>query len=89
LPLQFQQQVGNTPHLAKGGILHTLHEERVGVGGGDFRGAFKARWTRHALAEEGGTLRLAQVRLARQEILQKLAHRLALRPFLLTELRTF
>ena len=59
------------------------------MGGSYFRGAFKARGTRHAQAEEGGTLRLAQVCLTRQEIFQKLAHRLALRPFLRAELRTF
>ena len=81
LAFNLQKQVGDPPDLAKAGFFHPLHQRRVGVGERDFRGAFKGRRTRQGLLQDGLTLRLADLHLPPEDILQKLARPLAGLPF--------
>src|SRR5208283_3700433 len=58
------------------GFFHSLHQRRFRVGKRDFRGAFIGRRTRKGLLQDGLTLRLAQLPLPHEDILQKLARSL-------------
>ena len=82
LAFNLEQQVGESPDFPHVGILHSAHQQSIGMGGSDFRGEFEGRGTRQRLLQQGLALRLASLRLPGEDIPQELASPLPCLPVL-------